>query len=471
LSRQELADLVNEYLFRHAVKARWSPGRRPGPDARAVTRPNSACIDAVYVGKLERGVIRWPALVVRAAFRNVLGAATDAELGFYIVRGLARSSEFVRDGIDEVEPTHIDPSPVSAGDASAPGWFGTSEITETGDVERRELLRLLTTTGAFVGVPLPVGSVDWERIAAVADWSRPLDAETLDQHRMLNASLWRSFGSSEYKATASPLVHRQLTIIVQALRHPQHPDVRRRLCAVVADLLQLAGELAFDADRYVEAAQCYSLAATASREADAFDLWACAMTRHAYVSLYDGAFAAAEPMLAAAARLASHGDTSLSTRHWVQSVRAQALAGLGRFDECERALDAAEEVHHLRGTVHNGGWLRFDGTRMAEERGTCYVTLNRPDRAQGALEKALGTHLSIRRRGAVLTDLAVVGARRKDVHQIMLYGAAALDSERQSRSGMLRRKLRGLQHEMAPFTGDRHVGHLNDQITAAIGGR
>ncbi|MBX7267510.1 hypothetical protein KIF24_16725 [Micromonospora sp. Llam7] len=93
------------------------------------------------------------------------------------------------------------------------------------------------------------------------------------------------------------------------------------MCAVAADLLQLAGELAFDADRYDEGAQCYSLAATASREANAFDLWAGAMTRYAYVSLYDGAFSAAEPMLDAAARLAINGDTSLSTRHWVQSVR------------------------------------------------------------------------------------------------------------------------------------------------------
>ena len=434
----------------------------------APVRRDLACIDAIYVGKLERGVIRWPTPMVRAAFRSVLSATTDAELGFYIVRGLVRSWGLGVDRIDADDAGHVDQ--VLVGDVAVPGRLGGGEITEETDgVDRRELLRLLTTASAFVGAPPNTGPVDWERIAAAADHSWPLDTETLSQYRTLNASLWRTFGSSEYKATASPLVHRQLALITDALRRPQGPAVRPQLCAVAADLLQLAGELAFDADRYDEAAQCYSLAATASREANAFDLWACAMTRYAYVSLYDGAFSAAEPMLDAAARLATNGDSSLSTRHWVQSVRAQALAGLGRFDECERALDAAEEVHQLRGEVHNGGWLRFDGTRMAEERGTCYVTLRRPDRAQLALQEALGARLSIRRRGAVLTDLAVVGAQRRDVHQIVLYGAAALDAERQSRSGMLKRKLRGLRRQMALFTDDRHVGHLNDQITAAIG--
>src|SRR5262249_15816087 len=38
---------------------------------------------ANYLGKLERGLIRWPQTRYRDALREVLGKATDAELGFY----------------------------------------------------------------------------------------------------------------------------------------------------------------------------------------------------------------------------------------------------------------------------------------------------------------------------------------------------------------------------------------------------
>lgn len=66
LSRQELADLVNAYLWdRHGKRVE---------------------IDAHYVAKLERGVIRWPNSHYREAFRAVLGASDDAELGFRTAR-------------------------------------------------------------------------------------------------------------------------------------------------------------------------------------------------------------------------------------------------------------------------------------------------------------------------------------------------------------------------------------------------
>jgi hypothetical protein len=47
-----------------------------------------ATLDANHIGKLERGEHRWPNDPRREAFRHVLKAATDAELGFYIMRGM-----------------------------------------------------------------------------------------------------------------------------------------------------------------------------------------------------------------------------------------------------------------------------------------------------------------------------------------------------------------------------------------------
>ena len=66
MSRQELAELVNAWVFYHA-------GERVE-------------LDHNYVGKLERGVIRWPRRLYRQAFRAVLHTETDAQLGFYTQR-------------------------------------------------------------------------------------------------------------------------------------------------------------------------------------------------------------------------------------------------------------------------------------------------------------------------------------------------------------------------------------------------
>lgn len=62
LSRQELAELVNEYIWEHHRKR--------------------VELDANYIGKLERGVIRWPCRLYREAFRAILNAPSDAALGF-----------------------------------------------------------------------------------------------------------------------------------------------------------------------------------------------------------------------------------------------------------------------------------------------------------------------------------------------------------------------------------------------------
>jgi hypothetical protein len=153
----------------------------------------------------------------------------------------------------------------------------------------------------------------------------------------------------------------------------------------------------------------------------------------------------------------------------VAVVQAQVLAGLGRFDACQRALDVAETVHSLNGPVHTDGWLRFDGTRLTEERGACYVELGRPDSAQAALTDALGQTVSVRRRGAILADLAVTGAQRRDVEQLVTYASEAVDLARQTSSGYIGRRLARLRPHLAAVANDPRVRQLQEQTAALVG--
>ncbi|WP_030345700.1 helix-turn-helix domain-containing protein [Streptomyces sp. NRRL S-1022] len=317
---------------------------------------------------------------------------------------------------------------------------------------RREFLRLLTVAGAVAAIP--AGEVE-----ALADGA--------DDFGRMNGHLWQVYQLARAKHSVYPVVQSQLTALNDALR-----DGRAQmgsLCIAAGDLFQLAGELAFDANRYHAAAASYALAASASKEARAYDLWACALIRSAYVDLSERRYRQAADTVGAARRVALRGDSSLATKHWAAAVQAEAFAWLGDFDACEEALDEAEEVASLSGPVANGGWLRFDGSRLAEERGARYLQLNRLVLAETALKDALklaplAAGHSFRRRGAVLVDLAAIGAKRKDSEQVMQYGFEALRLARASGSGYVARRLQTLTAELGTLGRDRHIAELKAGI-------
>ncbi|MEY9943103.1 hypothetical protein ABH937_000157 [Kitasatospora sp. GAS1066B] len=329
------------------------------------------------------------------------------------------------------------------------------DIGDADDMKRRDALGLLTITGALI--VLPRSSVEPSASHTELDSTA---AETLNSH------LWKTFSLADSKQTVYPLVHRHLQVLARQLREARTEKERTQLCAWTGDPYQLAGEIFFDGNRYTDAAHCYLLAASAAKEAGNHDLWACAMTRHAFIELYERRFTVAAPILSAAARVAQHGDSRLSTRHWVAAVQAEAYAGLGDLDACNRALDRADEVHSLGSGIHNGGWLRFDGSRLAEDRGTCYLELGRPDLAEQALTAALRQALSPRRRGAVLASFAALGAERGDLDQVMQYGSAAIELASLTGSGFLAKRLEGLQTHLGPLMADGRVSNLHHQISA-----
>ncbi|MBE1876618.1 hypothetical protein [Myceligenerans pegani] len=62
MTRAELAEAVNQYV--------WS------------TTGQHCTLDAATLARYERGMVGWPGETYRTGLRAVLGAASDAELGF-----------------------------------------------------------------------------------------------------------------------------------------------------------------------------------------------------------------------------------------------------------------------------------------------------------------------------------------------------------------------------------------------------
>ncbi|MGH3850676.1 MAG: XRE family transcriptional regulator, partial [Pseudonocardiaceae bacterium] len=67
LTREELAERVNAYIYDHHKKKMTEAS-------------------ANYIGQVERGEISWPGKLYREAFREILGVPTDAALGFVNAR-------------------------------------------------------------------------------------------------------------------------------------------------------------------------------------------------------------------------------------------------------------------------------------------------------------------------------------------------------------------------------------------------
>ncbi|WP_378733959.1 hypothetical protein [Nocardia brasiliensis] len=329
------------------------------------------------------------------------------------------------------------------------------------DMNRRELLRLLSISSAALASP----TMDWDRILVATDGSSHIDTATASEYANINHALWASYSTAVTKIEIFPAVREHLDAVLSGLRRPRDESVWRLLCAIAGEVLQLAGEILLDNADFATASHCYTAAAAFSKDAGAMDLWACAMTRHAYISLFDREFATAVPLLESARELARRGDPSMTTRYWVDSVLAQAHAGLGEAQACERATDSARSALDVAGTFETG-WLRFDGSRLDEELGACYVQLGRPDQAEPLLLSVLDRPLSTRRRAGVLIDLAAAGALRRDPLQLVTYGNAALDIARRTHSGYLGRRLELLRRHIDPGQRDQHVHHLSQQIAA-----
>jgi transcriptional regulator with XRE-family HTH domain len=338
----------------------------------------------------------------------------------------------------------------------APSPRRQPEPPETDDMHRREALRMASMVAAMLA------------LRPTADDS-PADADfDVTDFTRFNTALWTIYASAATKAEVLPLVRTQLGVLTSELQRGHSRVVTQQIAAATSDLYQLKGEVHFDSNDYTLAADSYDLAARNGETAGDFDLWACAMVRHSFLSVYERRFGSAAPMLELAAGLARRGDSSLSTRYWVAAVQAETFAGLGDLASCQRALDTAEEVHGLTGTIHNGGWLRFDGSRLAEQRGSCYATLGQHHLAEAELEKALRHKLSLRRRASVHADLAIIGALRRDRDQVIAHAHTVMADAVATRSGYIRRKLGGLQRHLVPLLGDKQVQELSGEIKALV---
>src|SRR5215510_15764413 len=162
MSRRELAELVNRYV--------WDTFRqRTG-------------LDENYVGKLERGVVRWPNELYRAGLRAVLGVGDDVDLGFR-ARGAPRAA-----GPDDEQP----PWTVSMAVASASVLDAMTPAASPNRIGPPEIAQVRGAAQAFAAWDDRYGGLARDAPIALLRWSVGLlrsRAGPAERHSELLASI------------------------------------------------------------------------------------------------------------------------------------------------------------------------------------------------------------------------------------------------------------------------------------------
>ncbi len=347
-------------------------------------------------------------------------------------------------------------------------WNATQPSgSEEMDKKRRELLRLLSTASVALLLPLP--DLDWERLASVLVNPSYLDVTAIRNLEALGAHYWELYLATPSKSSVLDGVVGQLKTLVQFLKQPYPTSLHQRICCLTSDLAQLTGEIFFDRHEYGTAQSCYVFAASAAKEAGAYDLWSSTLVRHSFTVIYDDQprFEEALPILEEAWLLAQHGDSSLSTKYWVAAVEAEARSGIGDLLSCQVALERAGGVLELK---HAGpAWARFDQSRLSALRGACFVRLEQPSLALPALQEALQQSSKPgRKRGMVLTDLATAALQCREIELACAYLNQAIDIVELGSSGFLRDGVRKVRSQLAPYAGSASVNRLDQRMHSLV---
>lgn len=220
LSRQELAELVNAWVYENS-----SP-------------PRVIEMAANYVGQLERGTIRWPQDPLRrAGFRAVLGVTSDTELGF---RRPRRSCSTVS------------------------------------DVDRQQFIRAALGAGAGTVAGLPAFA---DLIAPTQPTPVPSVVGLAEVVEVRNAA--EAFGGLQSLYGGGMIreaVVAQLRYCAELLNARYSDPVRTELFSAVGDLAHVTGFMAFDVYAHDDARRMFQFALHCAEEAGDWHLRAKVLT-------------------------------------------------------------------------------------------------------------------------------------------------------------------------------------------------
>lgn len=445
MSRQELADATNIHLY-----------------GEQLDQPRIGCIDAKYIGKLERGIYRWPNELYRRAFRRVLNADSDAELGFYITRQprqvlvifepdrllTARSPDVVADPSGSGSPDQITDWPVWFGmrlahatsmvhnwtggqsdtlqtllhqeimmfDASAP--YGGPTVFET---SRRQALVTLATLPLTLGAPRTFTNSNAATefflshcgASLTACWHllKGSDLDTVD--RLLNGYLMElemvARRPSKYQGAAARLASQGHRISGIIALHRNHIQAREHHCKQAIEYARIAEDVGSRVSALISLASTYFYESDPVRAAET----------------YENA-------------LVFDADMSPLQRSRTRAELSVVYGQLGRERETLESVELAEQLYPEQ-PEHDPSYLYAEFTRasLTLEQGLAFAALaeRRPERGYqqtaanvfARVEHAVQTSVPDRIRFEIINHQAATAVLLGDMEAFEVYMARGVE--------------------------------------------
>lgn len=188
----------------------------------------------------------------------------------------------------------------------------------------------------------------------------------------------------------SPAVSKELADARRVVAQTSHDDrVGRRLLTVVGELAQLAGWVASDAGRHVEAERAYLSGVSAARQAGDRALAGQLLSSLSYQMANVGN--PADAVLLARSAVRGAGSATPVARALLLERVAWASSRARDPDGTRRALDEVEQCYDRRSPdVPEPGWVYWlDQTEIDVMAGRCLIELGDPERAAPLLSRAV----------------------------------------------------------------------------------
>lgn len=398
--------------------------------------------DGDYISKLERGVIRRPHPHTRRALRAVLGAETDAELGF---RGSGRKGATVGDS----------PRTANGGD----------------DVKRRAFMRAVTGSVAGIAMSDPLAIFDIRKPSASGN--QRVVPDDIRQIREISQFFSRRdhlFGGSAYAQGAQA----QLEEHAQ-LRHASMTDgLRTDLYAALGELADTVAGICFDSGHHRAAERCFQFAVGCAVDAGDWSMRAKALSGLANLAVHEQ-----NPELAL-----THAESALVrldlvppvVRSMVHSRHARALGAMGqrRERDCVAAIRRSEDVFAVE-TGDEPEWARYyDESRLKRDCGRARLNLALQGGEYAEVRAQLAASVDSfpdghsRGRSLALANLAALTMAREDPREAAALGTTVLESVGSVRSVRVFQALEQLRVAGVPHTRHNEVRELNKRITELL---
>ncbi len=411
LTRQELAELVNAYIWNHYDK-------------------KVVALTANYLGKLERGHIRWPSKLYREALRAILGVPTDTALGFANPR---------------------------------------RAVVRLADVDRKQFVR---------GAALGVGTLALGPVAALLEGGEPtpvpvrVGATEIEQIRAATR-VFESWDSTYGGGLGRGIVLAQLRWSASLLDATCPDRLRTELFSAVGDLADLAAFMGFDAYGHDEARRVFRFALGCAEQADDWHLRAQVLGNMAKQAVWTGqpdeGLTLTEHALVRADRLTA------TERAMLHTYQGHALATMRRIRETLIAVGTADDhfahatpaddppfMGYYNAATHAG----LTGQALADLAPTGHSMTE----AAGRLSAAIAGHGPAFVRSKVLAEvkLASLTMITGDPVQAVAIGTTALDQAEALRSRRTLEELRELSRHAAAHQRISEVADLRHRISTLV---